>query len=66
MTVAPVTVRVPLNLVAALRIVVEPPADPITTVSAAPRTLALVTVVFSKLNVVEALEIVLPPTARVL
>ena len=52
--------RVPLTLVAVFLIVVEPPADPIKIVSAAPNTLALVTVVFSKLNVV-AVDVIVPP-----
>ena len=46
--------------VAAFLIVVDPPVPPITTVLEAPRTLALVTVALSKLNVV-AVEVMSPP-----
>jgi hypothetical protein len=53
-----------LIAVIAFLIVVELLAEPITIVSAAPSTLALVTVVLSKLNVVTVVVISPPLTAR--
>ena len=58
----PETVRVPLIFVLAFLIVVVPEIEPIKIVLAAPSTLALVTVVLSKLNVV-ALLVIVPPLA---